>query len=76
MPVTFPFAPDLSDFMRKSVYDKNDDGIVDKLKKTTDIEELAAGYDDGDIPKINSSGTTAWQEDINSTLDAIDGGIW
>ena len=75
MPVTFPFQ-DLSDFMRKSVYDKDNDGVVDKIKKVTDIEELATGYSDGDIPKINTNGTTTWDEDQGGSIDEINGGNW
>lgn len=75
MPVTFPFQ-DISDFMRKSVYDKDNDGVVDKIKKLTSVEELATGYSDGDIPKINADGATVWGDDIDGSLTAIDGGIW
>jgi len=77
MPVTFPFiTQDLSDFMRKSVYDQDNDGIVDKIKKVTDIEEVATGYSDGDVLKTNASGDVSWDEDIAGTVDSIDGGTW
>lgn len=78
MPVTFPFiTADLSDFMRKSVYDIDNDGIVDKIKKVTDIEEVATGYSGGDILKTDSAGNVDWSPDEGgSSLNEVDGGIW
>ena len=76
MPVSFPFiTEDLSDFMRKSVYDKNDDGIVDKLDKVTDIEELKTGFVDGQVPKI-SDGITSWDDYDSANLDEVNGGTF
>ena len=77
MPVTLVdlvYAIDTSDFMRKSVYDTDNDGVVDKLKKLTDIEELAVGYDDGEIPKVDADGNSTWAEDLID--DGTNGGEW
>ena len=67
-----PIVFDTSDFMRKSVYDKNADGYVDKLKKITDIEELETPIT-GYVPKPDSAGNTTWEPDEEGLTDVIGG---
>lgn len=69
-PVTF----DTSDYMLKSIYDKNNDGYVDKLKKVTDIEELSTPIENY-VPKPDASGNTDWQPDDGGLTDVIGGSI-
>jgi len=81
MPVTFPFlgqncSCDTSDFMRKSVYDTNNDGVVDKLNKLIDIVELEEGFDYGEIPKVDALGNSAWAVDDTTDIDEVRGGQW
>ena len=65
---------DTSDFMRKSVYDKDGDGVVDKINKLTDVAELSDGKYEGAIPKATPTGTE-WDDDNSANIDIIDGGI-
>ena len=69
-----PVTLDMSDYMRKSVYDKNNDGYVDKLKKITDIEELASPTE-GYVPKPDSLGNATWEPDEEGLTDVIGGSI-
>lgn len=71
-----PWPFDTSDFMRKSVYDKDNDGIVDKIKKLIHIEELSTGYSDGLIPKTTIDGDSSWEEDISMDIEVVDGGTF
>lgn len=64
---------DLSDFMRKSVYDANNDNVVDKLNKITDITELQSPIE-GDVPK-HIGGVTRWAEDESGDGGAIGGTV-
>jgi hypothetical protein len=71
-----PVQLDLSDYMQKSVYDIDNDGIVDKLNKVTDIQELAEGAMPGEIPKVQSDMTVKWDDDeAGGAGDAIGGTI-
>ena len=70
-----PVTLDLSDYMKKSVYDTNNDGIVDKISKITDIEELSTGYFEDAVPKSDATGETGWAEDIGGEIDEVDGGV-
>ena len=65
---------DTSDFMRKSVYDKDNDGVVDKINKLTDVAELSTGKYNGAIPKATPTGTE-WEDDNSANVDIINGGI-
>ena len=70
-----PVIMDTSDYMLKSVYDQNRDGYVDRLKKVTDIEELNTPIENY-VPKPDSDGNTAWQEDdAGGTGDVVGGSI-
>lgn len=53
---------DTSDFMRKSVYDKDKDNVVDELNKLTDIRELRDATENY-VPKYAGNNTTVWEED-------------
>ena len=64
---------DTTDFMRKSVYDKNSDGVVDKINKVTDITELSTGKYEGAIPKVVGD-IVEWEDDNSGNVDIINGG--
>jgi hypothetical protein len=64
---------DTTDFMRKCVYDKDNDGVVDKINKLTDVAELATGKYEGAIPKSTLTGTE-WDDDNSANVDIINGG--
>lgn len=70
-----PVELDLSDYMKKSVYDTNNDGVVDRLNKITDIQELSSGAEPGEIPKVQLDSTVKWDEDNTGGGDAIGGTI-
>jgi hypothetical protein len=69
-----PVELDLSDYMKKSVYDADNDGIVDKLNKITDIQELATGATPGEIPKVQDDMSVMWADDDGGG-DAVGGTI-
>ena len=64
---------DTSDFMRKSVYDKDNDGVVDKINKLTDVAELSTGKFEDAVPKATPTGTQ-WAEDESANVYIINGG--
>jgi hypothetical protein len=61
-------AVDLSGYMRKDVYDTNNDGVVDKISKLTDITELA-NPQPGQVPVAIDNNNTDWDDAISSDVD-------
>jgi len=64
-----------ADVMLKSVYDTDNDGVVDRIKKITHIDELSTGIYTGAIPKLQSDGSASWEDDEGHDLDTVDGGL-
>jgi len=68
-----PMSLDMSDYMRKSTYDKDNDGMVDKIKKIKDIEEVK-DMQPGKVIKAIDTDTAAWADPSDIELTEIDGG--
>lgn len=65
---------DDDDIMRKSEYDINRDGYVDKLKRLSDIQDVE-DYKEGKVLVIKNSDPEWSDVETNVDIDEIDGGI-